>query len=310
MKIEVLHPKSLKTICEVDLSESQTVGDLKNAVESKKKSLYPDRQMIKADPTGKGLKDDETIGELIKKYPTDGVNFKVYLKDLGPQVGWTTVFLTEYAGPLFIYLIFYFRPSFIYSSFSAKSLAKYEQVQHIACFCWTFHYAKRLLETIFVHRFSHATMPILNIFKNSAYYWGFTALVAYYVNHPLYTKASFGDAQVYLGLALFMINEFGNYSIHIALRDLRPPGTRERNIPRPTSNPFTMLFRYVSCPNYTYEIYSWISFTIMTQTLTAGLFAFVGAAQMTVWALGKHRNYRKEFKEYPRGRKAIIPFLI
>jgi len=31
--------------------------------------------------------------------------------------------------------------------------------------CWTLHYAKRLLETIFVHRFSHSTMPIRNLFK-------------------------------------------------------------------------------------------------------------------------------------------------
>ena len=27
------------------------------------------------------------------------------------------------------------------------------------------HYAKRLLETVFVHRFSNATMPIMNLFK-------------------------------------------------------------------------------------------------------------------------------------------------
>lgn len=40
------------------------------------------------------------------------------------------------------------------------------------------------------------------------------------------------------------------------------------------------------------------------------LFTLAGFAQMAQWALGKHRNYRKEFSKYPRGRKAILPFLI
>lgn len=35
----------------------------------------------------------------------------------------------------------------------------------IACACFSFHYIKRLLETVFIHRFSNATMPISNLFK-------------------------------------------------------------------------------------------------------------------------------------------------
>ena len=37
----------------------------------------------------------------------------------------------------------------------------------LAAICWSFHYIKRLLETVFVHRFSHATMPIANLFRVS-----------------------------------------------------------------------------------------------------------------------------------------------
>lgn len=31
---------------------------------------------------------------------------------------------------------------------------------------------------------------------------------------------------------------------------------------------------------------------------------------MTVWALGKHKAYKKEFPQYPKNRKAIIPFIL
>lgn len=41
----------------------------------------------------------------------------------------------------------------------------------------------------------------------------------------------------------------------------------------------------------------------------AGLFALAGFYQMAVWALGKHRAYKKDFKNYP-ARKAILPFLL
>ncbi|EDO40603.1 predicted protein [Nematostella vectensis] len=184
------------------------------------------------------------------------------------------------------------------------------RLQNIAAACWSFHYVKRLLETMFVHRFSKGTMPIFNLFKNCSYYWGFGFLVGYFINHPLYTPPKFGDMQVYGSLAGFLICELGNFSIHTLLRDLRPPGSHERRIPYANSNPMTQLFRFVSCPNYTYETGAWICFTVMTQTFGTALFTLAGFYQMTVWALGKHRNYKKEFPDYPRRRRAIIPFFI
>lgn len=104
--------------------------------------------------------------------------------------------------------------------------------------------------------------------------------------------------------------ELGNFSIHYSLRNLRPAGSTVRKIPIATSNPFTFLFNWVSCPNYTYEFGAWLGFTIMTQCLPAGLFALAGMYQMTIWAIGKHKNYKKEFPTYPKNRKAILPFLL
>lgn len=37
--------------------------------------------------------------------------------------------------------------------------------------------------------------------------------------------------------------ELGNFSVHIALRNLRPPGTKVRKIPVPDGNPLTNLFQ-------------------------------------------------------------------
>ena len=86
------------------------------------------------------------------------------------------------------------------------------------------HYAKRLYETQFVHRFSNGTMPLTNLFKNCSYYWGFAAFMSYFVNHPLYTPPALGmhfqtlqsfsnhflgSFQVYLGLAGFLVCEMG-----------------------------------------------------------------------------------------------------
>lgn len=300
MEIEVVSTSG-KSIGKLELQGSSTIGDVKKGVYRLKKLLYPDRQAVRLEIKGKTLKDSDSLESLGLKNGS-----KLYIKDLGPQIGWSTVFLCEYAGPLFSYLLFYIRPSLVYGADAGSKPMAY--VVHIAALCWSIHYAKRILETIFVHRFSHATMPIMNLFKNCSYYWGFAAFVSYHVNHPLYTPPCIFLS--FLGLAMFTVCELGNLSIHLAFRDLRPPGTKIRRIPVANSNPLTVLFNYVSCPNYLYEFGSWLGFTIMTSTFSAGLFALAGMYQMSLWALGKHRNYKKEFPDYPKQRKAIVPFLL
>uniref|UniRef100_F1L096 very-long-chain enoyl-CoA reductase n=1 Tax=Ascaris suum TaxID=6253 RepID=F1L096_ASCSU len=287
-----------------NVSPEDTIFSIKRRIAQQRRPLSVERQSLRLDAKGKSLKDEQRIDEL--NLPTKGA--QLFLKDLGPQVAWKTVFLAEYAGPLLIYPIFYFRPAIIYGA-RASSMPTALPVT-LALVCWSIHYAKRLYETQFVHRFSNSTMPRFNLFKNCGYYWGFCAFVSYFINHPLYTPPSFGTIQILGGLIGFAFCEFGNLSIHLLLRDLRPEGSKERRIPLPNSNPLTRLFDFVSCPNYTYEAGSWLSFSIMVQSLPALLFTIAGFVQMAIWAKNKHRAYIKEFVKYPRGRKAIVPFLL
>ena len=183
----------------IQLPKGSSIKDVKEAIGNVKRQ-YRDinRQELRSEPKGKALKDDTTLAEL-------GLNSgaMLYFKDRGLQIGWTTVFLSEYAGPLLVYLWISTRPWLFYGDIPA-SAATVKPVVNIAAGCWAFHYIKRLLETIFVHRFSNATMPIMNLFKNCTYYWGFAAYVSYHVNHPLYTAPS--NAQVYAGLAGFIVS--------------------------------------------------------------------------------------------------------
>lgn len=299
-EIEILNAAGSKPLGKIEVTADSTIKSIKEKIhQSIKKSLYPDRQAIKLEVKGMTLKDEETLKSLnIQNYG------KLYVKDLGPQVSWKNVFLAEYAGPLFIYLWVYQRPWILYGNQSSVP----GQVATVAAVCWSVHYGKRLLETLFVHRFSHGTMPLRNLFRNCAYYWLFTLYVAYHINHPLYTAPC--NICYLVGLGGFILCELGNLSTHLLLKNLRPPGTKVRRIPVPDGNPFTLLFNSVSCPNYTYEVGSWMFFTIMTKCAPAGLFAAAGCYQMTVWAISKHRNYKKEFPDYPKGRKAIIPFVL
>lgn len=290
---------SNKKLGDITVDDNEKVKDIKKQIAALSPKLYVDRQSLRAELKGRDIKDDIAV-------PNLSSTRKIYVKDLGPQIGWSTVFVLEYAGPLVLYGLVSLRPWILYGNAAKGTTLSTTAI--IALACWSTHYLKRILETLFVHRFSHGTMPIRNLFKNCGYYWGFTVYVAYHINHPLFTPPPV-LVQI-VGLAIFIVSELGNLSIHILLRDLRPPGTSVRKIPVPNSNPLTQLYNFVSCPNYTYEFYSWLGFTLLTSCVPAGLFALAGLYQMTVWALAKHRNYKKEFPNYPKSRKAILPFIL
>jgi very-long-chain enoyl-CoA reductase len=214
-EVGVRDAKTREKLWFVDKVEPQaTISEIKTLFTKTHPQWYPASQSLRLDPKGKSLKDEDVL----QKLPV-GTTATLYFWDLRAQISWVTVFLMEYAGPLFIYLLFY-RVPFIYGRTNNFTSSRH-MVVPLTCMCHSFHYIKCLLETLFVHRFSHGTAPLQNIFKNCTYNWGFAAWMASYINHPVYTPPTYGVQQVKLALAVFVIYQLGNLSIHMVLRDLR-----------------------------------------------------------------------------------------
>jgi len=303
MAIKVQVSKS--KLVDLDLPVTATVAELKKSFENKNKKFYVTRQSFKfngAKETVVRLSDDK---KTLKEYGVTETTTLIF-KDLGPQIGYRTVFVWEYLGPILIMLLYAMRPTFIYGVEAAN--AEYNAVAKLGIYCWIIHFMKREFETFFVHKFSRPTMPFFNLFKNSGYYWGFATIVGYPLCHPAFTAPGDMDSlAVKIGLIIFAISELGNLTCHVMLRNLRPAaGSKLRPIPK------GFLFNYVSCPNYTFEVAGWVGFSIMTGILASYAFTFVGFMQMYDWAKGKHAGYLKTYgDEYKKLRRSVmIPFVL
>ncbi|KAG6369694.1 3-oxo-5-alpha-steroid 4-dehydrogenase-domain-containing protein [Boletus reticuloceps] len=301
-----------------DLQDA-TIGDVKVAIAKKFPKFYSARQKITLKDSKNVLNDEVT---LVGAGVADGGELSV--KDIGHQISWKTVFLIEYAGPLLIHPIFYYFPEYIWGGPVYHSM-----LQRFVYALVMLHFAKRELETLFIHRFSHDTMPVKNIFRNSSHYYIgsglFLALAIYgpqYSAMSPYIRGTSRDDPVFIWActAIWLFAEVSNLITHITLRSLRPAGSRKRAIPQGYG------FSLVSFPNYFFESLGWFAIALMTGSWIGEVspfvytssnerpkaygFVIVSTAIMYTWAAKKHAAYKKEFgSTYPKGRKAMFPFI-
>ena len=174
-----------------------------------------------------------------------------------------------------------------------------------------FHFLKRELESMFLHRFSSDTMPAKNIFVNCSYYWLLNGLfIGYFLYSPRYTEPNFSPLVFNALIGSFTLAEIMNFFCHLHLRNLRPAGTKVRGIPKGYG------FDLVSCANYFWEVIAWASFAGLAKCVPAYIFLAATVFILSKWSVVRHKKYIKEFdgKEgrpvYPRSRKALIPFII
>ncbi|ESL08100.1 3-oxo-5-alpha-steroid 4-dehydrogenase [Trypanosoma rangeli SC58] len=298
MKVTVVTGKQSEV---VELPPNATLADLKKVYQPK---VDVNRKSFKVAGSSGGAENGmPQLVMLVDKRPLkeQGVNEggEVIYKDLGPQVGYRTVFLVEYAGPLAIMLGYTLRPSFIYGTNITKGFG-YTQKMFITLFAA--HFVKRELESVFVHKFSHATMPRRNIVRNCVYYWAFALFIGYVLCHPQYTEPS-NRCLVNASAAAMIVFELLNFAVHKQLSGMRrSDGDTTRTVPK------GVLFSLVSCPNYTFEVLSWVSFSLGTSLASSWLFTLAGLVQMAEWAAKKHKNYVKSDPSVAK-RRRMLPFL-
>ena len=166
---------------------------------------------------------------------------------------------------------------------------------------WIIHYFNRTL--IYPLRIKTKGKKIPIAIVASAFFFNMVngILNGYFLT--LLQFESISELYLILGFIIFIIGFYINISSDNLLIKLR---TNQKGYVIPNGK----LFNYVSCPNFFGEIIEWLGFAIMT--LNPGSLSFL------IWTIcnliprskAHHKWYKENFENYPKKRKAVIPYLL
>ncbi|XP_020788500.2 3-oxo-5-alpha-steroid 4-dehydrogenase 1 [Boleophthalmus pectinirostris] len=135
---------------------------------------------------------------------------------------------------------------------------------------------------------------IYNGYMQIRYLSHYAEYPAGWVSHPCFI----------LGFLLWLFGWVVNmHSDHI-LRNLREPGETGYKIPRGG------IFEYVSGANFFGEIIEWAGFALAAQSAQSLAFSIFTTIVLSSRAFSHHKWYHEKFDDYPKNRKALIPFLL
>lgn len=106
------------------------------------------------------------------------------------------------------------------------------------------------------------------------------------------------------GAILFFTGMAINIHSDHTLCNLRKPGETGYKIP------LGGMFTYVSGANFFGEIIEWSGFALACWSLPSLAFAVFTALNIGPRAIQHHKWYLKKFEDYPKTRKAVIPFIL
>jgi len=145
-----------------------------------------------------------------------------------------------------------------------------------------------------------------------------------------YAKDWLLQPRTQIGLALFVIGWAANQHADYTLRHLRDKKTDDKarkdgadsakgdsgssssssaHVQHRYKIPHGGLFHFVSAANYTAEIIEWGGWALAANSWPATAFWIFTFCNLAPRAISSHRWYKTHFPNYPKDRKAVIPFI-
>lgn len=173
----------------------------------------------------------------------------------------------------------------------------------LLCALWEAHYLHRTFVFPFRLPATSRRMPLAIAAMGASFNCANAYVNARWISElGSYARDWPSDPRFVIGALLFVVGAAINVRADGALLRLRRAG--EYTIPRGG------LFDLIASPNYLGELLEWVGFALAAWSLAGLAFAVYTAANLVPRAIAHRRWYRERFPEYPKERRAIVPFLI
>ena len=170
---------------------------------------------------------------------------------------------------------------------------------------WLTHYIHRTFIWPYKVNMEGKKMPVAIVL--SAFFFNIVnvSLQAFWIFYfASYSNDWLTSSIFLLGLSIFIVGFYINIKSDYILINLRKEKGNGYHIP----NGF--LYKYISSPNYFGEMIEWLGWAILTWSLSGFVFFLWTVANLFPRAIANHHWYKKEFKDYPESRKAILPWIV
>ena len=239
------------------------------------------------------------IGTMFFKTPYGRFGSDRYGLKVSPRLGW---FLMELPATI----------SFIFFFFMGKNAL--ETVPLVFIFVWIIHYGNRGFLFPYLIRIAPGNKQTFNLavvlsgwLVTSVHGYLSASFITNYGTH--FVMEWLTDPRFIIGIIIYYSGFTLNIHSDYILRNLRPKdGVIQSSVQR-YKIPYGGAFRFVSNPHYLGELIAWGGFALCTWSL-AGVFIFaISATNLIPRARDNHTWYLDKFEEYPKERKALVPFI-